>query len=105
MDVNIRGLDIRETFEMFLTEWEDEDDELGDLVIRGINIKFSLFDYIKMRRNIVEKDKIGVVIINNKKYNLQDFDIELANREKLMKRYLLEKLENKPIVKIRGIRE
>lgn len=105
MEINIRGLDIRECFEMFLAEWkEDEEEDIGRLVIFGINLGFSLFDYVKGRRNIVEKDKIGKVYINGKTYRIEEFDMELARRERVMKEYLIDKLENKPIVKPRGIK-
>lgn len=104
VDLDIRSLSLEEAFNTLKTldDGTAEYHEIEEKAIRGINIKFSLFDYLYKRPSITEKGRNGKVIIRGKIYKLEDYDEELMEREKLIKEFLIEKLEGRQIAKVRG---
>lgn len=106
MDIDVRSMDIGEAFNTLKTldDGSEEYRETERKAIKGIKIRFSIFDVIKMRGNIVEKGKNRKMIINGKSVDMEDFDIEMMEREKAIKRFLIEKLEGRQIAKPRGLK-
>ena len=105
-DIDVRTINLEQAFNMFKT-LDDDSEEYRNIelkVIKGIFIKFSLFDALYKRQNInLINESIGKIIINGKSFSMESFDIELMEREKLIKKFLIDKLENKQIAKIRGL--
>lgn len=62
----------------------------------GININFDIND--ALIGNIKIKAKSQEAIINRWKYNLEDYNTELENRERIIKEYLIEQLEPERLV-------
>lgn len=105
MDLNVRSMDLVEAFNTFKTLDDGSKEYINTekLVINGIRIKVSIFDILYERKNIVEKDKLGKIIINGKVISLNDFDFELLEREKVIKKFLIDKLEDRQIARPRGV--
>ena len=66
----------------------------------GVKIKFDINDYLKGR--ILTKPKSGKALIRGRTCELEEFETELEEREKLIKEWLLENCTEDEIIKPRG---
>jgi hypothetical protein len=106
MEIDVRTLDLKEAFNLLKTldDGSEEYNETERKAINGELLKFSIFDKLNERNNIVEKGKIGKVIINGHVFDIKEYDKELMRREKIIKSFLIDKLEGKQIARPRGLK-
>lgn len=69
----------------------------------GIKIKFDIYDYQKGR--IETKPKQGLALLHGKRYNLEEIETELEEREKIMKNWLIDNEEKTGIMKMRELKK
>lgn len=85
-DLDILTLGIAEAWNMY--KIMAEHDQTYRKARFGTNIKFDINDYLKGRIQI--KPKTGKALIRGKTCDLEEFETELENREKLIKDWLVE---------------
>ena len=99
MDIkDLVSLGLKEAYDVYNIE-KLEKEELGEIYHKvrfGINLEFDIYDLFS--NNYVVKEKKGIVIIGRRKYPMKDFFSEIENRNALIKKALIESIEDDDIV-------
>lgn len=99
-ETEIRSMTIEEAFEVFTSE--DEELQEKDVYLQarfGTELQFDLYSWIKQLYSI--KEKTGKITIEGKTYKMRDFWTEIENRNRILKKWLLENFVKEELVKPR----
>lgn len=102
MDEDFRTLDLKELYNIFVLEMDDEkegDREAYNEVRYGVNLKFDIYDFFN---GVVKvKEKTGVAIYKRKLWKLDKLWTELEKRRKIIYNWVTDQEEEimKPRIK------
>lgn len=99
-DLNVMQMNIEEAWEVFkmlVRDMEEFDEESYKKARFGIRIKFDINEYTN--KWIRVKTKKGIVLIRGKVYRSEDFWTEIEEREYLIKRWIIENIEDEEMAK------